>query len=595
MIAVLGRAAPPDEALARLALAAVPYAVPTVHVRRLGSCLLGLALQPDLNDGSISSEGPLIAVLDGRLDNAADLRREFLSSGTDLTSATEADIVVAAFRKSGPTVVNRFRGAFAGVVTDGHTLWVFRDHIGFRALFYRDDASQIVVANEARSVLVAARLSEEPDLQVIENIFYGGQPGNIPAALKGVSRLPQGVLLTAGETPGVTLEKYWLPRDLLETGRFTYDEARERFLQLLKQAVERSVTGRDVLFLSGGLDSPAVAAYAAPEHLRLSGKPLGALAVVFPDLPDVDERPLIELVAERFGLPLHTYSTQARALDDVEAWSHRLGTPVPTLSIPEVWEAYKTSRELGYRNVLTGEFAELPYGKFPHQLAHLLLRGRFRALLDVMRAEHATGTPWRPLVTNALTAFLPGRVVNWLLALQGKNAMHKVPVWIERSRYDPWMSRSDFMVPARERWRALQLYGTAGSTLTMEADATTAAMAGVTIRRPFADVDLWEFFLSLRAEVKFPVLQWKALARDALRGVIPDEIVDRKRKTVFDSHVMRQVDYATLERLLVKPRYRLDGVNYERLAERIERRDLPFHEWLKARELARIHAFLSAW
>jgi hypothetical protein len=95
--------------------------------------------------------------------------------------------------------------------------------------------------------------------------------------------------------------------------------------------------------------------------------------------------------------------------------------------------------------------------------------------------------------------------------------------------------------------------------------------------------------------VKFPFLQWKALARQALRGVIPDEILDRKDKTFFNDHVMRQIDYPTLERLLVRPRHRLDGVNYEILAERITRRELDFHEWMRARDLARIHAFLNAW
>ena len=129
----------------------------------------------------------------------------------------------------------------------------------------------------------------------------------------------------------------------------------------------------------------------------------------------------------------------------------------------------------------------------------------------------------------------------------------------------------------------------------MEGDATVAAMAGVTIRRPLADVDLWEFFLSLRAEVKFPLLRWKALARQALRGVIPDEILDRPKKTLFDDHVMRQIDYPTLERLLVEPRHRIDGVNYDILAERISRREMSFQEWIRARDLARIHSFLNLW
>jgi asparagine synthetase B (glutamine-hydrolysing) len=264
------------------------------------------------------------------------------------------------------------------------------------------------------------------------------------------------------------------------------------------------------------------------------------------------------------------------------------------LSIPEVWEAYRRAHALGYRNVLTGEFAELTYGKFPHQLAHLLQRGRLRAAYQVMKAEHLEHrASRRELVQEALTGFVPGRIINWWLAIRGRNAMHKVLPWLASTRYNKYVSRHDYMVPARDRWNDLQLYGTSGSTITMDADATCAAMAGVTIRRPLADIDLWEFFLSLRAEVKFPVLQWKALARQALRGVIPDEILDRPKKTLFDDHVMKQVDYPTLERLLVRPKYRMKDVDYDVLAERIARRELGFHEWLRARELARIHAFLN--
>lgn len=595
MIAILGRVAAPDESLARRALAALPFPAPDISVRRLGNCLLGIATRPDFVDASLSGEGPMVAALSGRIDNAADLHRELTTAGRFPASTADADVMVAALLAFGTGVVNRFRGAFAAYVSDGTTLWAFRDHVGFHAMFYRDDPSAFVAASEARMVVVASGITEEPDLMVVERLFYGGTPSATPAALKGVSRLAQGTLLTAGPEPGVTRVRYWRPRELLETARFSESDARDRFLELLEQGVKRSLRGDDVVFLSGGLDSPAVAAYAAPEHLRRTGRPIGALAAVFPDLPAVDERPYIELVAGRFGMALHTYRGSARALDDVEDWSRRLGTPVPTLSIPEVWEAYSRARELGYRNVLTGEFAELTYGKWPHLLAHLLIHGRLSALARTIRSEHARGGSRRALLSDALSALVPGWLVNRVLVAQGKIQQHMVPEWIDRKRYSLHIPRPDFMLPARERWRSLQLWGTEGSTVTMEADATCAAIAGVTIRRPLADVDLWEFFLSLRAEVKYPVLEWKALARRALRGVIPDEILDRKKKTLFDDHVMQQVDYATLVRLLVRPRHRIAGVDYERLAERLEKRDLGFHEWLRARELARVHAFLNAW
>ena len=596
MIAILARESAVDEALARRALAAVPYPTPDIVLRRLGNALLGTATRPEFVEESHSSDGATVAVLTGRIDNAAELHRELAAAGTPPFSMADADVLVAAFRALGPeAAVNRFRGAFAGIVTDGQTLWCFRDHIGFRPMFYRDDATAFVVAGEARPVTVAARITEEPDLEVLERIFYGGLPSNTPAALKGVSRLAQGRLLRAGRTAGVTLDRYWRPWELLETARMSEAEARARFLELLARASVRSLAGDDVVLLSGGLDSPAVAAYAAPEHLRRTGRPLGALTAVFPDLPAVDERAYTELVADRFGMALHTYRAESRALDDVEEWSRRFATPVPTLSIPEVAEAYTRARELGFRNVITGEFAELTYGKWPHALAHLLLHGRFRALLDVIRAEHARGASRRTLLADTLTAFVPGRIVNRYLVARGRNMMHKAPPWISVERYDPNTPRGDYMMRPRDRWRALQLWGTEGSTVTMEADAICAAICGVTIRRPLADIDLWEFFLSLPAQVKFPTLQWKSLARRSLRGVLPDEILDRTKKTVFDDHVMQQVDYPTLERLLSAPRIRIPGVDYALLAERIAGREMGFHEWLRARELARVHAFLSAY
>ena len=596
MIGILGKSVPPDEALARRALAAVPYPTPDVAFRRIGNALIGIATRPDFVDESISTEGSLVAALSGRLDNAAELYGELSAAGTPPVSSADADVVVAAFRAHGRGVVNRFRGAFAGIVTDGSTLWAFRDHVGFRSMFYRSDESGFLVAGEARQVVVAAQLAEEPDLRVAELLYYGGMPSNTPAALKGVQRLIQGAFAEATRDRELYLERYWTPWLLFETARLTVDEAGERFRALLKQACERSITGKDVVFLSGGLDSPAVAAFAAPAHLARTGRPIGALSAIFPDLPDVDESELTTLVARRFGMALETYRPSAKALDDVDEWSRKLGTPVPTLSIPEVWEAYSRAHELGYRNVLTGEFAELTYGKWPHALSHLLLKGRWRALVRQIASEHARGASRTALVLEALTAFVPGKFANRFFWRERAAQMaREIPSWVRTDKLQRPQPRPDLLPPARERYRTLQLWGLEGCTVTMEADATCAAIAGVTIRRPFADVDLWEFFLSLPAEVKFPERKWKALARRALRGVIPDEILDRLKKTYFDPHVMQQIDYPLLQRLLVAPRHQLPGVDYVEVARRIAAQDLGMGDWLSLRELARVHAFLNAW
>ena len=107
----------------------------------------------------------------------------------------------------------------------------------------------------------------------------------------------------------------------------------------------------------------------------------------------------------------------------------------------------------------------------------------------------------------------------------------------------------------------------------MDAGECCANLNGVRVRHTFADVDLWEFFLSLRAEVKFPDLGSKTLVRKWLRGRLPDQVLDRKDKTFFNDHLMRQVNYPVLRQFLTNPNHIIDGVDYKRLAARFERED----------------------
>ena len=593
MIAILGKGRPADEALARRMLAAAPHRGACVTLRAVGNCLIGVARRPDFADSTVSSGGPMIAALCGRLDNATELHRDLTLRGIPPLSAAGADLAVAAIRAYGADAPNRMRGAFAGIVSDGRSIWCFRDHIGFRPLFYRDGPRQFVAAAEARQVVVGAGLAEEPNLDVLEQMFFGRMPADAPASLKGVARLAQGCTLTVGEGSSLATTRYWHPDRLLETARLSTADVRDRFLELLGQASTRCLGGRDAVLLSGGLDSPAVAAFAAPGYRHRHGRPLGAVSFVFPHLPSVDERPLIETVAERFDMALHTHQPRARALDGVDEWCRRFGSPVPILSIPEVADAYALARRLGYDNLLTGDFAEFSFGSPIHVVPHLLTRARWLALARLLLRERRRGVSERRLAGHVMSAFVPGRIANAYLRWRRLDAPERIPDWLDATAVSPF--RGDLLPPSRDRWRRIQLAGTDGATISMEAEAICGVIMGVTVRRPLADIDLWEFFLSLRAEVKCPDLRFKSLPRALLRGTLPDAVIDRRRKTVFDDHVMTQVDYPTLRRLLVRPRHRMTWVNYERLEQRIERQDFNRFDWFWAKDLAWIHAFLNAW
>jgi hypothetical protein len=117
----------------------------------------------------------------------------------------------------------------------------------------------------------------------------------------------------------------------------------------------------------------------------------------------------------------------------------------------------------------------------------------------------------------------------------------------------------------------------------------------VDVRRPFVDVDLWEFFLSLRAEVKYPDTRRKTLVKRCLRGRVPDAILDRRDKTVFGEHLLTHADYDVMRHYIADPPHRIAGVDYRRLAERLDQGGFTLWEYCWARDLTSAHAFLANW
>ncbi len=295
-------AAEPDRV--RLMLEAAPHRGGTLEMRSLGACTVGISRRDDDDQAGVSSGERLVAAFAGRLDNVPELRGALIGAGTPPHSDAPADLVEAAWLRWGERAPERMRGHFAAAISDGERIWCFRDQVEIRAAFYRSDDSGAHFGSEAKQVLAGAGVAREADLDAVEAILfgYGGGP-DASCPLRGVRRMNAASLVTA-DRDGASAERfYWHPERLVESGRYTPDEARERFAELFDQAVGRCLTGRDAVSLSGGIDSTAVAAFAAPGHEARFGSPVAALSAVFPDLPGVDETSWIEMVVEHLSMP----------------------------------------------------------------------------------------------------------------------------------------------------------------------------------------------------------------------------------------------------------------------------------------------------
>lgn len=570
-------------------LAAAPHRGAKREVVSLGRCAIGVANDPEHMEATLASRHGLVVAFAGTLDNADEITRRFASSDGG-RAQTPAGLVLRAFEALGDSLPPLLRGDFSCVIGDSAGLRAFRDQMGFETLFYRDDVTGVYVATEAKQVLAGADADAEPDVAVVEAMFYGDVEDATACPLRGVRRLLAGTLLEAEER-SLTTRRYWDPTGLLETARLSPEEVAERFHELFAQAVRRTLTGNDVVALSGGIDSPPIAVFANREHMQLFGTPLPALAEVYPAQPSSDETYYIELVAGRLGLPLHTYEPGRQRLDRLQYWVGLFDGPWSTVAPEGTAQRCREARSLGFRTLLTGHFAEhvTAAGQW-FLVPHLIWRARFRAAAAQLASQRSAGVRPRRLARQALEAFTPQVVQRRRLFQRPQLPM---PSWLDRRRIAERDARA--ALPARKRWLSFQAPFFGGST-TGEADAYSHAVHGIRPRRPWADVDLWEFFLSLPAEVKFPDHRMKGLARTLLRGEVPDEILDRRDKTNTNEYFRSMcLDMDALRRWLLAPEHRVAGIDYALLARELEREDISLAHYLWARDLAAVHAFLALW
>jgi len=573
-------------------LAAAPHRGSRAEIVVRGACTLGTSDDPVGAEAWIADEPDLAVAFTGRLDNSDELRKLLEGENERPLGDSPASVVAALFRRRRGDAPALMRGSFAVAITDGEGMWAFRDQLGFRSLFHRVEAGRTFVASEAKQVAAGARIAREPDTDVLEAIFYMELDDETPSALRGVARLPKATLLFA-DARGARRRPYWRPESLLETADLSEDEIRLRFEHLMAQAVERVMTGDDCVSLSGGIDSPAVAAFAAPAHLRLFNTPLPALSALYPDQPSVDESGFITLAAEAFGMPLFTYDRAAKPMEDLTSWVDLFDGPVPTILVSDAHEHYTKARELGFRTMLTGEIAEFVFDMRTDVLPHLVRQGRLGPTARRVRTQLAKGVPARAVVRQIASALEPPSIARVISRRNPPFQVSRAPAWLDKTHIHRSVLRAPR--PAGARWRLAQLAAFIGPGLTMESDEVLQAVCGVRTRRPWADVDLWSFFLSLPAEAKHPDSSYKGLVRRLLRGRVPDEILDRTQKTVFNDSILARIDYAELERLLEGPQWRMPGVDYRLLDDRIAARDMDVPEFIWAKDLAATHAFVSLW
>ncbi|HYR10217.1 MAG TPA: asparagine synthase (glutamine-hydrolyzing), partial [Longimicrobium sp.] len=525
--------------LAREADALSPSRVVFVH-RRLSILDLSQAgWQP-----MTTPDGRYVLVFNGEIYNFVELRRELEAAGHAFRSHSDTEVLLQAWVRWGPAAIPRLVGMFAFAVLDTveRRVVLARDPFGIKPLYYTAWSGGLAFASEIKALLELPGVSHRVNPGRLYTYLEAGWTDHGGETLFGaVHALPAAhwmqVPLDGGAPPEPV--RYWRVDPERRT-ELSFDDAAERLRELFLDSVRLHLRS-DVpvgAALSGGIDSSAIVG--AIRHLE-PGAELHSFSYVANDARLSEER-WVDAVQRSAGTVAHKVRPVAEDLPaELDELIRVQDEPFGGTSIYAQLRVFRLAREAGIKVMLDGQGAdELLAGYWPSLLARIgsLVRGG-RLLAAASLAGHSarlTHVPTRSLLVSAAGVCAPeavraaARRARRGSAASGGHFLRR-EWFVERGaveEVDPPPGSRDLL-----RRSLLQGLGLGLPALLRYEDRNSMANS-IESRVPFLNPALAEFVLSLpEAHLVDGRGVTKSVFRRAMRGIVPDEVLDRRDKIGF--------------------------------------------------------------
>ena len=498
------------------------------------------------------ADTPLWITFNGEIFNYVELREELIKNGHRFATRSDTEVILHLYQDQGERCVERLNGQWAFAIWDAaqRKLFLSRDRMGVRPLFYAQTDDGFLFASEIKALFAHPGVDRQLDLQALDQIltFWVTLPPR--TAFKGIRQLPPGHSLVV-EDGGIRVWEYWQLEYAPRTDRSEDGERRlaEELLALLLDATRIRLRA-DVpvgAYLSGGLDSTLITALTK----QLVGDRLRTFSVSFDD-PEFDEG-AYQREAGAFLRTQHSdvrcsYADIARIFPDVVRHAEQ---PIVRTAPAPLFLLSRLVRDSGYKVVLTGEGADETmggydifkeakirrfWGRNPASARRPLLLKRLYPYMQqmqrqspayLMRFFHVTtadlANPFfshlpRWAVTARLKAFLSEAV---RAELSSYNALAELEHSLPKS-FGSWD-------PANQAEYLEAKYLLPGFILSSQGDRMAMAHA-VEGRYPFLDHRVVAFAAALPPLLKMKVLDQKYLLKQAARGLVPESIRKRPKQ-----------------------------------------------------------------
>lgn len=507
----------------------------------------------DLSEGGHqplhSLDGRYVIVFNGEIYNYKELRQELKNLGYFFHTESDTEVLLAAWAAWGRTCLPRLIGMFAFVVLDRatSTLTCVRDPFGIKPFFYSQENDGFLFSSEAPALVSLKPNKAKLNWQrAYDYLVYGDYDSATETFFEGVMHLAPGHLLVLDlDTRKVSsLDRWWMPQ-IVEHSNIGFEEAveqvRNNFLQSVRLHLRSDVPLG--VALSGGVDSSAVVC---------------AVRHVAPDLPihtfsyiaagsEVSEESWVDLANRHVGAISHkVIVTSAELAQDLDDMIQAQGEPFGSTSIYAQYRVYRLARECGITVTLDGQGADemlAGYNGYPGQrLRSLIETGHLKQAMQFLRNwSQWPGRSMSDGLKLVLAEMTDGALYQTLHRISGRRAM---PAWIrsevlEQSGVQLRHPRQRPAFDIRGRRVMAELAHSLAKrglvSLLRHGDRNSMRFS-IESRVPFLTLPQVEFLLSMPEHYLISQSgETKSVFRSAMRGIVPDAILDRKDKIGFET------------------------------------------------------------
>lgn len=464
-----------------------------------------------------------VLVYNGELYNTEELRKSLLEEGYFFDSYSDTEVLLMSYIAWGVNCIKKFNGIFAFAIYDEEKERVFlaRDQMGVKPLFYSINNKNIIFASEIKAILANPMVNAQIDREGITELFALGPavaPGK--AIYKNILEIaPANCLLISKEN--IKVWEYW--KVTLEENKETVEEAAEHVRLLLFDAIKRQLVG-DVpicTFLSGGLDSSAISAIAA-EDFRNRGKILDTYSIDYKDNEKYFKSSLFQPTSDKywaFRVAEFIKSNHKNVVLNHKDLVLALKESTLARDLPGMADVDSSlllfCKEIRKNFVvsLSGECADEIFGGYPWYTNEEML--------------NAKTFPWSRAVgmrKSILNEKIKKFNIEECAEYEYLKTLKEVPHFENEDKKNYRMKEMFYL---NLKWFMVNL---------LNRKDRCSMYNSLEVRVPFADIRIVEYAFNLPAEIKLLHGREKGILRKALEGVLPEDVVYRKKSPYPKTH-----------------------------------------------------------